>query len=359
MSVRPYKNKKGELIPGKWEIDVRNGRKGPRIKTPFQGTKEDAFLQEMRIRKRLKKPVPNTRTVNGIAIDFLKYVTDRQSPATVRDKKRILFGAILPYFGDYYPDTITRQDIQEYQHIRLQESKGKTSKGNLAWINKEVLCLSALVRYAYDNGYCTDLLCRYKPLPYHRPDPSVLSLEECRAFIDAIPKTFQPKKTKKKPVIYPNETPAFWTCLFLLLYQAGLRRQEVLSITKHDIDMKRKVIRIIGKGNRFRTVPMGDNLYTSLRDYLPISGEYLFVNNRTGLPYTDIRKAIWKIQKVAGIDGLTSHRLRHSFATHLLESGSDLESVKKLLGHQDIKTTTIYTHVSTKYLKEKVKKLEW
>jgi site-specific recombinase XerD len=361
MSVRPYKDKKGNLIPGKWEIDIRNGRKS-RAELVFTGTKEDAYLQEMRIKKRLGKPIPNTLTINAMALDYLEYVSDRQSPRTHREKKRMLFTSILAFFGDMFPDLIRRADIDEFQHTRLQEIKSKMAKGGLAMINKEVLCLSALVAWAKEHGYCTDDFTRYKRMPYKRPLPSVLSAEECHAFIDAIPLVFIPTVTKKKPEIYPNERPEFWTALFLLLYTAGCRKDEVLRLKKGDIYLKKRSILVFGKGSKERVVPMTTNLFAALEAYLPYvkKKEYLFVNRKTREPYGDIRNAVEKIKDKAQIERrLYPHLLRHSFATHLLESGADLESVRKLMGHEDIQTTTIYTHVSTKFLSEKIKGLEW
>jgi site-specific recombinase XerD len=353
MSVRPYKNKQGELVPGKFEIDIRNGRKG---------TKEEAYLQELDLKKQFKRPVPNSRVINGMVLDYLKYVSDHQSPTTHREKKRMLFSNILPHFGNMFPDLIGRQDIDNYQHRRKKEIASPMAKGGMAMIKKEMLCLSALVKWAMDRGYCSEPLTRYDRLPYKRPLPSVLSAHECQAFIDAIPKVFIPKVTKKKPMVHPPETPAFWACLFLLLYQAGLRKNEALTLSKSNINMKARVIVLEGKGGIERAIPMGQNLYAAMKEYLPMAGPRLFVNYKTKekKAYTDIRKSLERIKKAAGIEKrLTPHMLRHSFASHLLESGSDLISVKDLLGHKEVSTTQIYTHISSSFLKKKIKGLEW
>ncbi|MBW2056020.1 MAG: site-specific tyrosine recombinase XerD [Deltaproteobacteria bacterium] len=147
-----------------------------------------------------------------------------------------------------------------------------------------------------------------------------------------------------------------------LLYATGLRISEVAALRLDQINLEVGCVRVLGKGGRERVVPFGQEAETSLRAYLNqgrgriLKGRatpYVFVGSR-GREMT--RQALWKIIKKyglkAGIKGkLTPHTLRHCFASHLLDRGADLRTVQTLLGHVDISTTQIYTHVSRERLK--------
>lgn len=146
-----------------------------------------------------------------------------------------------------------------------------------------------------------------------------------------------------------------------LLYAAGLRVSELLSLKPGDLDTARGLLRCKGKGDRERVVPVGGVALHHVLVYQstvraackPKTGMPLFVNRR-GKPMT--RQTVWKmIKKYARAAGIrreiTPHTLRHSFATHLLENGADLRVVQELLGHVDIVTTQKYTHLTTKTLR--------
>jgi integrase/recombinase XerD len=148
-----------------------------------------------------------------------------------------------------------------------------------------------------------------------------------------------------------------------LLYATGLRVTELIGLRMTNINLEAGYIRTMGKGAKERIIPMGTKAIDSLKEYLTNSrasllkrGEFphLFLNSR-GRPIT--RQGLWKIIRnyalKAGIARtVTPHTLRHSFATHLLEGGADLRSVQIMLGHADISTTQIYTHVARERLKE-------
>lgn len=177
--------------------------------------------------------------------------------------------------------------------------------------------------------------------------PDYLSVQEVESLIKA-PDT-------KKPAGLRNQA-----CLELM-YATGLRASEVSDLKLSDIHMDEGYIRIFGKGSKERVVPLGRSAKQALKAYLPARQKWigqkkedsLFVNH-FGKKTT--RQTVWKILKDSAKDAGISkkiypHILRHSFATHLLEHGADLRVVQELLGHSDISTTQIYTHVDRSRLK--------
>ncbi len=149
-----------------------------------------------------------------------------------------------------------------------------------------------------------------------------------------------------------------------LFYAAGLRITEVCKLPLRAVDFRSNMIMVEGKGAKERVVPFGEVASEWLRRYIQDSrpvllngtlSETLFVSrHNSGLPMT--RVAAWNIVKhyaeCVGLGWVTPHTLRHAFATHLLDGGADLRAVQMLLGHENLVTTTVYTHVSKKRLKE-------
>jgi integrase/recombinase XerD len=147
-----------------------------------------------------------------------------------------------------------------------------------------------------------------------------------------------------------------------LLYASGLRVSELCALRTGQLDLRRGLVRVIGKGSRERLVPAGSKALAALREYLERGrpalrprGDTLFPG-RGGRPMT--RQNFWvqlrRLGREAGIDAdrLSPHVVRHSFATHLVEHGADLRTVQQLLGHRDISTTEIYTHVARERLRQ-------
>lgn len=152
--------------------------------------------------------------------------------------------------------------------------------------------------------------------------------------------------------------------LFELLYSCGLRISEAVELVIHNIDFANRYIRVIGKGKKERLVPMGEEADRLLNKYFNESRPVILGSNRTS-EYVFIskkgpslnRKSAWRllkgyVEKAEIKKNITPHTLRHSFATHLIENGADLRSVQELLGHMDISTTQIYTHMARRKLRE-------
>jgi len=183
--------------------------------------------------------------------------------------------------------------------------------------------------------------------------PKFLNLEEINKLIEA-PDATRPTGLRDRAMLE-------------LLYATGLRVSELCKVAVGDLNAGMGFLRTMGKGNKQRLIPVGKHAIGAVEEYLregrPAllkgrSSKYLFITARGG-PMT--RQGFWKLLagygKKAGIfRGLTPHVLRHSFATHLLEGGADLRSVQSMLGHADISTTQIYTHVMRSRLRDTVTK---
>ncbi|MEV4532206.1 tyrosine recombinase XerC [Asanoa sp. NPDC049518] len=146
-----------------------------------------------------------------------------------------------------------------------------------------------------------------------------------------------------------------------LLYATGIRVSELCGLDRADVDAGRRVVRVLGKGDKERSVPYGQPAQEALDDWLRLgrsslstaaSGDALFLGARGGrLQATVVRRLVSGYARAAGLPHITPHGLRHSAATHLLEGGADLRAVQELLGHASLATTQIYTHVSMERLR--------
>jgi integrase/recombinase XerD len=177
--------------------------------------------------------------------------------------------------------------------------------------------------------------------------PKVMTIDEVTNLLDA-PDIRKPREMRN-------------SAMMEIMYGAGLRVSELISMRLQDINLDANFVRVMGKGSKERVIPIGSPARTITQKWIKegrpfllktISTPYLFVA-RAGKPMT--RQSFWKIIKkyalISNISkNITPHTLRHSFATHLLEGGADLRSVQTMLGHSDISTTQIYTHISKEYL---------
>ena len=179
--------------------------------------------------------------------------------------------------------------------------------------------------------------------------PHVLMEEEISVIINAVVETFQFAKRDK--------------AIIEMLYSCGLRVSELCALSLNNLYLNDDMIRIMGKGSKERLLPVGGRAKNFLNDYLihcrpgiqKDKGSSSVFLSRNGNPLTRamINNILRKWSQVAGITkSVSPHTLRHSFATHLLEGGADLRFVQALLGHSDISTTQIYTHLDKHHLKE-------
>lgn len=181
-----------------------------------------------------------------------------------------------------------------------------------------------------------------------------------------------PKPLNRKKIAAVSEAPEEGSprglrdrAMIELAYASGLRVSELCAVRTADLDLERGLIRVSGKGGKQRLVPVGTAALRAAAEYLRggrgailkgRSSPYLFVTSRGGAM---TRQGFWKLLRAYGVraggaEGLSPHKLRHSFATHLLEGGADLRSVQTMLGHADISTTQIYTQVAESRLRKTI-----
>ncbi len=221
----------------------------------------------------------------------------------------------------------------------------KITKTSLA---RKLSCLRSFQQFLQGQGVILALSIKSPRLD--RKLPVTLSIDEIFFLLDAI-------KEEDLPTRFPNRDKS----IFELFYATGVRCSELVGIRLHDIHWDEKIIKIMGKGRKERQVLFGVKAQQMLERYLTIERpgllkdadeQHLFLNYAGGPLTTRSVQRIFEMFRVfLRIDRkLTPHKIRHSFATHLLQQGVDLRIIQELLGHKTITTTEIYTHVSNQQL---------
>jgi integrase/recombinase XerD len=267
---------------------------------------------------------------------FLALLAARRAPRTVDAYRRD-----LEHFARWLeapPSGATTEQLESY--VAQLRADGLSP----ATIARRLASLRALYRHLMLLGT--------------RPDNPAAELASPRR-IRKLPRTLSPAEAERLIEAANGTTPRALrdSAIVELLYGAGLRVGELVSLDKSSVDLDERLVRALGKGSKERVVPVGRRAVDALRRYLSRGRPYLdsrhrpelFLNAKGG-PLT--RAGVFLIlRRLAGKAGLEPerihpHLLRHSFATHLLEGGADLRSVQEMLGHADLATTELYTHVS-------------
>ena len=257
-----------------------------------------------------------------------------------RDLRSYLAG--LRRDGVTRPEQVTRERIEA--HVRRLRESGLA----ISSVERAVSAIKGFHRFMVaeriaDNHPAADLP--------KKPDrlPDVISREQAAALLD------QP---------FP-ESPAGQRdhAIVEVLYGCGLRVSELCGLDLRQVMLDEQVLRVVGKGDKERIVPIVGSAASVLGEYLEtwrpqlvssrVSSSAVFLNNRgRRLSRQSVHALVAKAGTVVGIEGLHPHTLRHSFATHMLEGGADLRIVQELLGHADISTTQLYTHLDRTHVRE-------
>ncbi|MBU6413815.1 MAG: tyrosine recombinase [Planctomycetes bacterium] len=290
------------------------------------------------------------------------------SPATLdsygRDLRQLL--GWLGERGTTQLEAVTYQDLAEYmQWMRVERKLDARS------VVRHLSTMRSLFKHLIANKKIERDPTEHLERPHQwRRLPNVLTPRQMRNLVDAPEESPRRERIARKKTGDDIEQDRSDVDLRIrdraileLMYSSGLRATETITISLSDVMQEQQCLRVFGKGSKVRLVPVGDPAWAALRDYLNTTRPQLVTMDRrdkgriflssTGRPLT--RMSVWQVVKryaaEAGLRDVHPHTLRHSFATHLLSGGADLRVVQTLLGHADIATTQIYTHVD----KDKVK----
>jgi integrase/recombinase XerD len=246
------------------------------------------------------------------------------------------------------------QEIESLEHVDITVILAwlvHLTRNNLAPKSRarHLITLRGLYRFLVNEKYVPANPVKEISIPKTgRSLPEIITVPEAAALMDSIDTTTHPRELRNAAMLE-------------IMYGAGLRVSELIHLHTQDVNLDANLVRVTGKGDKERMVPLGTRAAVITRQWKDqgrprmlrnVTSPYLFVA-RAGKPMT--RQGFWKIIKKCAVQAgisrtVTPHTLRHSFATHLLEGGADLRSVQIMLGHTDISTTQIYTHISRDYL---------
>lgn len=277
----------------------------------------------------------------------------------VRFEKRLSKNTIISYGEDLlkYNDFLQKRIIKEPKKIKTEDIEKylqflKDNNYDVKSIARKLTTIKNFHNYLYQKGKLNKNVAENIERPKTRKTlPKVMTVEEVDKLLNIECKT---------PFDYRNKA------MLELLYATGLRISELLELKLGDIDLENCVVRCFGKGNKERIVPIGEYVLFYINEYLkyrPILAknkrtDYLFLNKLGGsLSRFSFFKILKALLREKGIKkDVSPHTLRHSFATHMLEYGADLRTIQELLGHTDIATTKIYTHISNNRIKQDYEK---
>ncbi len=294
---------------------------------------------------------PTTRRFEELVLDFLAHLELERGLArntlTAYRSDLLHFGRHLAERGSD-PESASQRDLADYLAHLASGDGGRAASA--ATLRRRSACLRSFYRHLRREGVrqsdpTTGIATPRRPARL----PDVISRDEVRSLLT------QPKGTE--PLALRDRA------LLETMYACGLRASEVTGLELRDLDLEAGILRGRGKGSKERIVPVGRAARSALRAYLErgrpkLVGTRLevriFVNAR-GEPLTrqGLHGIVERHARSAGLAGrMSPHTLRHTFATHLLAGGCDLRSLQEMLGHADVSTTQIYTHLSTDRLKE-------
>ncbi len=241
-------------------------------------------------------------------------------------------------------DTVSEKFIKSYLAVLSGKNLNKKS------ISRKLAVIRSLFKYSFQH----DIIKNNTAANIHNPKvirdlPEIISS-------DVILSTYDEAEKYEK-------NPALVKIIFELLYGCAIRVSELCGLNREDIDLPNRTLKVFGKGNKSRIVPIGNKSVQLVKDYLKmrgnITGKEPLIITGTGIriyPRFVYSKIHRYLSIVSDVKKKSPHILRHSAATHMLDNGADLQAVKEILGHENLSTTQIYTHVSIERLKSTYKK---
>jgi integrase/recombinase XerC len=272
---------------------------------------------------------------------------------------------IRAYIGDLesllnHLETIGVTDISQLElvHLRSWLANQQVKGGARTTLSRRAVSVRLFTKWAVKNKYLAkDVAATLATPKGHRTLPEVLDIADAKTAMDSLATRASEEET---PISLRD------VAMVELLYATGARVAELCGLDLSDIDYDRQTIRVLGKGNKERTIPLGNPAMKALNVWLKegrdsiknsLSGNAVFLGARgKRIDQRTVRTVVYNaLQAIEGIERMGPHALRHSAATHLLEGGADLRTVQEILGHASLATTQIYTHVSTERLQKAFK----
>ena len=272
---------------------------------------------------------------------------------------------IRAYIGDLeslvlHLENIGVDDISglELIHLRSWLANQQVKGGARTTLSRRAVSVRLFTKWAVKNKYLAkDVAATLATPKGHRTLPEVLEIADAKVAMDSLATRAAEEET---PISLRD------VAMVEMLYASGARVAELCGLDLGDIDYDRQTIRVLGKGNKERTIPLGNPAMRALNVWLK-DGRDLLKNSQSEtavflgargkrIDQRTVRTVVYKaLQAIEGVERMGPHALRHSAATHLLEGGADLRTVQEILGHASLATTQIYTHVSTERLQKAFK----
>lgn len=272
---------------------------------------------------------------------------------------------IRAYIGDLeslvtHLENIGVEEISQLElvHLRSWLANQQVKGGARTTLSRRAVSVRLFTKWAVKNKYLTkDVAATLATPKGHRTLPEVLEISDAKLAMDSLATRAAEEET---PISLRD------VAMVEMLYASGARVAELCGLDLNDVDYDRQTIRVLGKGNKERTIPVGNPAIRALNAYLKDardslknskSDNALFLGARgKRIDQRTVRTVVYDaLQAIEGIERMGPHALRHSAATHLLEGGADLRTVQEILGHASLATTQIYTHVSTERLQKAFK----
>lgn len=272
---------------------------------------------------------------------------------------------IRAYLGDLeslvaHLEAIGLADISQLElvHLRSWLANQQVKGGARTTLSRRAVSIRLFTKWAVKNKYLAkDIAATLATPKGHRTLPEVLEIADAKVAMDSLAIRAAEEET---PVSLRD------VAMVEMLYASGARVAELCGLDLSDIDYERQTIRVLGKGDRERTIPLGNPAMKALNIWLKdgrelmknsLSGNAVFLGVRgKRIDQRTVRTVVYNaLQAIEGSERMGPHALRHSAATHLLEGGADLRTVQEILGHASLATTQIYTHVSTERLQKAFK----
>jgi integrase len=315
------------------------GHKGITIREHGGRTRAQAENALVRRRSQLKEGEEEAELKPATFTEYSEvYLTLCQGNKAIRtlDRDRYTIDKhLIPFYGQKQLIALKTTDIEEYKQFRRPHAAPST-------INREFDTLKAMLMKAVEWHYLRKNPAAGVGKFFNPPrPPRFLNEDECHRLLDA-------SKKSRNRCLHPFVSTALY---------AGLRKDELFHLEWSNVDMERGVLKIVNKdgwhtkSKKGREVPMPKSLREILKEHSAHPESPYVFYNADGTRFHDIRRGYANAVKGAGLDHITFHTLRHTYASHLVMKGTDLPTVQQLLGHSDIKTTMRYAHLAPDHLR--------